>query len=216
MYIFGGKDDDNNKLNDTWKFNFKSFSWTQISGFDEPPLPRSGHAAQVYKDRYMIIYGGIFFVTRELNDLHIFDMQKEKWMCLFEELNSPAKQIMQQPGSGLRKAQTKIGSDSPRKIDTLDRKQPGFAASRTNNARMGMSTQKRKPKPKIQTGVTGPVDERVIDLESPTSVTMRNSYLIKNADPSFEKSYALIKKRVAEREKQGLPQNDFDEQLTKT
>ena len=50
MYIFGGKDDDNNKLNDTWKFNFKSLMWTQISGYDEPPLPRSGHAAQVYRD----------------------------------------------------------------------------------------------------------------------------------------------------------------------
>jgi N-acetylneuraminic acid mutarotase len=45
MYIFGGKDDDNNKLNDTWKFNLKTSTWTQISGYDEPPLPRSGHAA---------------------------------------------------------------------------------------------------------------------------------------------------------------------------
>jgi hypothetical protein len=52
----------------------------------------------------MIIYGGIFFVTRELNDLHVFDMKKEKWLCLFEELNSPAKLSMQPPGSGLRKA----------------------------------------------------------------------------------------------------------------
>lgn len=72
---------------------------------------------------------------------------------------------------------------------------------------MGLSTQKgkRKPKPKIATGVTGQVDDRIIDLESPTSVTMRNSYLIKNADPSFEKSYALIKKKALERERSGLP-----------
>lgn len=63
---------------------------------------------------------------------------------------------------------------------------------------MGLSTQKgkRKPKPKITTGVVGQVDDQVIELESPTSVTMRSSYLIKHADPSFEKSYALIKKRV--------------------
>lgn len=83
---------------------------------------------------------------------------------------------------------------------------------------MGLSTQKgkRKPKPKISTGVTGPVDDRIIDLESPTSVTMRNSYLIKNADPSFEKSYALIKKKALERERSGLPQNEYDERLTKT
>ena len=117
MFIFGGKDDDNNKLNDTWKFNFKTCQWTPITGIEEPPIPRSGHAAQVYKDQYMLVYGGIFFVTRELNDLHIFDMKREKWLCLFEELNSPAKTSMQAPGSGLRKAQTKLAGDSPRKLE---------------------------------------------------------------------------------------------------
>lgn len=94
MYIFGGKDDDNNKLKDTWKFNFKTSTWTQIIGMEDPPIARSGHAAQVYKEQYMIVYGGIHFVTRELNDLHVFDMKKEKWLCLFEELNSPAKSSM--------------------------------------------------------------------------------------------------------------------------
>ena len=140
----------------------------------------------------MIIYGGIFFVTRELNDMHVFDMKKERWLCLFEQLNSPAKSSMQPPGSGLRKAVTKIGGhDSPRKNDGGG-KTTGFGASRNAAARKslpGTSKGKRKPKPKIQTGVTGQVDERVIDLESPTSVTMKNSYLIKNADPSFEKPY---------------------------
>ena len=91
MFIFGGKDDDNNKLNDTWKFNFKSAAWTQIVGNpEEQPTERSGHSAQVYKDQFMIIYGGIHFVTRELNDMHVLDMKKEKWVCLLEELNSPA------------------------------------------------------------------------------------------------------------------------------
>ena len=45
MFVFGGKDDDNNKLNDTWKFNFNTCIWTQIVGDEEPPIPRSGHAA---------------------------------------------------------------------------------------------------------------------------------------------------------------------------
>jgi len=39
----------------------------------------------------MIIYGGIFEVTKELNDMHIFDLRNEKWICLFEEINSPKK-----------------------------------------------------------------------------------------------------------------------------
>ena len=31
MYIFGGKDDENNKLSDIWKFDFKKNCWTEIN-----------------------------------------------------------------------------------------------------------------------------------------------------------------------------------------
>jgi N-acetylneuraminic acid mutarotase len=44
MYIFGGKDDENCKLSDTWKFNLDTFEWTQIYTATEP-LGRSGHAS---------------------------------------------------------------------------------------------------------------------------------------------------------------------------
>lgn len=108
MYIFGGKDDDNNKLSDTWRFSFKTNSWEQIISVDEP-LARSGHASAVYKD-YMIIYGGIYIVTKELNDMHVFDLKANKWLCLFEELNSPMKPTINQAGSpnsvGVKKAIT--------------------------------------------------------------------------------------------------------------
>lgn len=30
MYIFGGKDDDNNKLNDMWKLDLTTNSWSQV------------------------------------------------------------------------------------------------------------------------------------------------------------------------------------------
>lgn len=33
------------------------------------------------------------------------------------------------------------------------------------------------------------------ELESPTSISMKNSYIIKNADPSFEAYYNAMKKR---------------------
>ena len=90
MYIFGGKDEENNKLNDTWKFNFSTRQWSYIDA-GEQPLPRSGHSASIFQESYMIIYGGIFEVTKELNDMHIFDLKNDKWICLFEEINSPKK-----------------------------------------------------------------------------------------------------------------------------
>lgn len=45
----------------------------------------------------MIIYGGIYEITKELNDMHIFDLRKEQWVCLFEEINSPKKLVETSP-----------------------------------------------------------------------------------------------------------------------
>ena len=36
-----------------------------------------------------------------------------------------------------------------------------------------------------------------VDLESPTSIQMKNSFIIKNADPSFDSYYKQMTKRKA-------------------
>lgn len=190
MYIFGGKDEDNIKLSDTWKFNLTTLEWTQIEASGEP-LGRSGHASQVYND-CMIIYGGIFEVTKELNDMHVFNFKKQQWEVLFEELNSPQKPKNASgsgpsPNSvGLKKSITMGGKtnfeSSPKKT----------GKDLTGNQRISTAAKDKERKPKIQLTPIGAnkVDDRVIKLESPTSITMKNSFLIKNADPSFEKCYA--------------------------
>jgi len=33
----------------------------------------------------MIIYGGFFALCQEQNDMHVFDLKNERWICLFEE-----------------------------------------------------------------------------------------------------------------------------------
>lgn len=77
---------------------------------------------------------------------------------------------------------------------------------------------KTTKKPKITLTPIGAnkVDDRQIKLESPTSITMKNSFLIKNADPSFEKCYAQIRKRALDREKQGGSPGGYDESMTKS
>ncbi len=91
MIIFAGKDEDNNKLNDLWQFNFTNYCWDQIHTA-EPPLARSGHSAQLYGN-YMIIFGGIIEVTKELDDVILYDIKGKRWIQLFEELMlSPIKQ----------------------------------------------------------------------------------------------------------------------------
>lgn len=61
MYIFGGKDEDNKKLNDLWCFDFEQAVWNEVPALNAPS-PRSGHSVCVYKD-FMVIFGGIFEVT---------------------------------------------------------------------------------------------------------------------------------------------------------
>lgn len=88
MVIFGGRDEDNNKLNDLWLFNFSTYFWEPIRVDDPLPLPRSGHSACMYKDM-MLIFGGIHEVTKELNDMYLFDFRNRRWIVFFEELHSP-------------------------------------------------------------------------------------------------------------------------------
>jgi N-acetylneuraminic acid mutarotase len=87
MIVFGGRDSDNNRLNDLWEFNFATYQWAYIPAL-QSPLVRSGHSACIYKD-YMVVFGGIFEVTKELDDMHLFDIRTKRWIEFFEELKSP-------------------------------------------------------------------------------------------------------------------------------
>lgn len=72
-----------------WEFNFTNYIWTPLN-FDSCPSARSGHTANIYKD-FLIIFGGIHEVTKELNDMHLYDIKNKRWINFFEELNSPDK-----------------------------------------------------------------------------------------------------------------------------
>ena len=76
MYIFGGQDDDNQKLDDMWQFNIESKEWSpiQFGDSDFKPVPRSGHSTVVYGNK-MYIFGGILELTKELNDLCVFNFE---------------------------------------------------------------------------------------------------------------------------------------------
>ena len=57
---------------------------------------------------------------------------------------------------------------------------------------------KRKPSPKKEHPHHHHDDHHHnvhVELESPTSISMKNSYIIKNADPSFETYYNTMRKR---------------------
>ncbi len=50
MWIFGGKDDDNRKLNDLWRFDLATNVWQQIKiESNILPFERSGHSMEVFE-----------------------------------------------------------------------------------------------------------------------------------------------------------------------
>ena len=91
MYIFGGRNNDNKKLNDLWKYDILSQVWTEIEMINKDndptfcmPMERSGHSCDIY-GQYMVIFGGFYEITKELNDLFLFDFINEKWIPIFIE-----------------------------------------------------------------------------------------------------------------------------------
>jgi len=66
--------DDNIKLNDLWELDLGSETYTklELSGGSFQPLPRSGHTASIHNGK-MIIFGGILELTKELNEMLLYD-----------------------------------------------------------------------------------------------------------------------------------------------
>ena len=145
----------------------------------------------------MIIFGGIFEITRELNDMHIYDIKNNRWVALFEEKPAESPMIVQSPSPmkgtsmggqsagvspyGKQRSHLAQGTNSAMK------ESKGASPAKKNN--FDTTQQKKSKLPREEKKA-----EEVVALESPTSVSMKNSLLIKHADPSFD-SYASLKKR---------------------
>lgn len=46
--------------------------------------PRNGHSAIIFNKRFMLVFGGIYEVTKELDDVNLFDIKSEKWFEIQE------------------------------------------------------------------------------------------------------------------------------------
>jgi hypothetical protein len=213
--IFGGKDEDNNKLNDVWEFNLNTYQWTEFK-LEDSPLPRSGHSAHVYRD-FMVVFGGIFEVTKELDDMLLYDFKNKRWIQFFEELVSPVKRRTQLSPNFMKNSGKPAAS--PHRINpiqsdsfnlslspagrkkSITKKDIAIAGegsplnrlktSQTNRSRVKSGSMRKRKK--MQS--TKQDDHNQIELASPTSISMKNSFIIKNSDPSFEVYYKSMNKR---------------------
>lgn len=76
MYIFGGKNNEDEKLNDLWRFDLIQETWEKMepAAGSDCPIARQGHTSAIYNG-YHLVFGGIYETTRELNDCYIFNLK---------------------------------------------------------------------------------------------------------------------------------------------
>jgi hypothetical protein len=187
MYIFGGQDDENNKLKDLWEFDIMSETFRQVDLPDDSyhPSPRSGHSATVFKGK-MLIFGGILELTKELNDLLAFDFKSMKFQLIgtqqvYQDEHDIAFNAHHKPAEHESPHHAKGNiNTSPMKGTNRKSMYPGANFS-------PKKTQKAKPKANSPKKETDKQESRYL---CHTSNQMQNSFIIKNADESFDAYYA--------------------------
>jgi hypothetical protein len=182
LYVFGGQDDDNNKLDDLWEFDLATSTWRQIQiqEGDLHPLARSGHTAVTYNNR-MYIFGGILELTKELNDMLVFDFTTMKFV--------QGEEMPDYVGGSPDKRQGTVQQEAYGESSSPTRTQKG--GSPTRRKTMGASPTLRSPMKSRRLGSPDRTkreggEQQRDGLGSPTSVTMMNTFIIKNADHSFD------------------------------
>ena len=80
LYIFGGHDEENNRLDDLWELDLTSEVWTKLEIPDGhmKPEARSGHTT-VDVGNKSFVFGGIHEITKELNELLVFDSTTKRF-----------------------------------------------------------------------------------------------------------------------------------------
>lgn len=77
VILFGGRNDFNDMLDDTWEFLITEKKWTWVQSPNQP-IGWSSHTITVDGTR-CILFGGIVDITKEINELHQFEFASKTW-----------------------------------------------------------------------------------------------------------------------------------------
>lgn len=75
-------------MKDLWEFSLADFKYRLLESQGDVPTERNGHTMEYYEGK-LYVFGGIHDITWELDDLHIYNLEKKKWTTL--EQDSPRK-----------------------------------------------------------------------------------------------------------------------------
>lgn len=77
LFVFGGQLE-SGPSNELWTFCIQTSKWNLIEQEGHVPSPRSGHAAVLLDDRYMLIFGG-YNGEKHLSDMFVLDTEAMSW-----------------------------------------------------------------------------------------------------------------------------------------
>ena len=203
-------------MNDLWVFNIADEMWTELQPTGEIPFERSGHSMSVINGN-IILFGGIWDVTKELNDLHCYMISKNTWEIIADSENqdqienSPQKLRERSPEINPNSAAFR-NQDSPSSPNknydsspahfnrSITKKFKDTSISKANKTGKRKSTAGQGLRPMntlAQLQKTQSLKyEGPIRLDSPASTMMKGSFLIKNHEISnFEQYYQSMRKR---------------------
>ncbi|CAI2366322.1 unnamed protein product [Moneuplotes crassus] len=197
MYVFGGKDIENNKLRDFWKYDIENDKWSNIFiPENEGPLSRSGHSTGVYKD-YIIIYAGIHELTQELCDMYLYNTKNGNWVSMFEDASSPVNhnKSMNSSFSSMNK-NSPVHSEynnSAQKANIMGKSQFALSMRKTKthkknrnsmNYSMDISKKKLQKLVRQKRREENELNDHTL-LTTPTSLSMQNSFLINSINKAY-------------------------------
>lgn len=88
MIIFGGRDMET-RLNDLWKLDLNTLTWTEISPVGEVPPVREYHTATYIPDgNYMVVYAG-YAEEGDYDDLWKYDFATNSWSPILPSGEKP-------------------------------------------------------------------------------------------------------------------------------
>lgn len=126
----------------------------------------------------MYIFGGIYELAKEINEMMKFDF-KDNTFALIEGTA--------QGEGALQRSPTKVEDESPSPLKKTMNK------GATLTAKKGQLTLDKTAS--IKKDKEAPADKKETGLASPTSISMQNSFIIQNADESFDAYFHTMKKR---------------------
>ena len=197
VVVFGGRNNFNDMLGDTWEFTVASKTWKRIECENEP-IGRSSHTLTVEGNR-MILFGGIVDITKEINELHQYDFGSRTWSQIDD--NIPHKDGIERspsprkPRRDFTKTETKeVAKKEDKKnmttIQSPSKRQPDKMRDRN----FFLPKEIPKGKQKVNAKKREQFDEMRRDLSTPTTENLRNTFVI-NSSESFDAYYSQMRKR---------------------